>query len=816
MDQIDLNGEWEFKAVEAYVPAPDAAHKVRDWMPATVPGTAHTDLMANGVIPDPFLGTNENLVQWVSSVQWLYRRTFSVPAGMLKHDAVVLTCNGLDTYAEIRINGKLLAKTSNMFVEHRLDAKRILRGGENVIEILFDAPAVRAKSIEKRDGPLRVALEPHRVYVRKAQYAFGWDWGPALTTSGIWRGIAVEAYSGARVAHPFFRTASLGKRSALVEVTADVERFTRARLAIRVSVSDGKSTVQRLLPLSGTKVRCRIKIPAPKLWWPNGHGDQPLYTGTVAILRNGEEVSAVSEQFAIRTVALVQERDAEGKSFIISINGVRIFCKGADWIPCDTFLPRIPDSTYASLLRLAAGAHMNMIRVWGGGIYERDVFYHTCDRLGLMVWQDFMFACGEYPQEPWFLQQVRDEAAKVVKRLRNHPSIVVWCGNNECEMLFCTENPGKHPDDMRGAPIFRSILPALCRKLDGTRIYWRSSPYGEGLPNGVTNGTRHQWEVWSGWKDYREYEHDTGRFVAEFGFQAPANRATLEEAIDPAERHPQSRAMEHHNKQKDGPARLFRYLSAHHRVEPGFNAFIYTTQLVQAEALKCAVEHWRRRKFRTAGSLIWQLNDCWPVSSWSLVDSRLRPKPAYFYARRFFAPLLLSFKQAATGWEVWLTSDVRVRVDGRVRVSLRAFDGSVPWQQQSPCAISPDDSLPLLVVPREALAGHDASHHYLHATFEEGGIVRAENRSLLNEPKHCLFPRPRFITQVMQVQEGEFSIRIGSSSFVKDLRLELPGTDAAFDENYFDLDPGVEKTVRCVAAVSLREVRRTLHIGSLT
>ncbi|HMD13440.1 MAG TPA: glycoside hydrolase family 2 protein, partial [Bacteroidota bacterium] len=322
-----------------------------------------------------------------------------------------------------------------------------------------------------------------------------------------------------------------------------------------------------------------------------------------------------------------------------------------------------------------------MIRVWGGGIYEQDIFYNLCDQMGLMVWQDFMYACGEYPQVGWFLRQAKIEAEQVVKRLRNHPSIVLWCGNNECEWLFCTENPDKTPDDMTGSKIFRKILPEICNAFDGSRPYWRSSPFGKDFPNAESNGNHHQWMVWSYWKDYKEYEKDQARFITEFGFQAPANRRTFEEMTVPDDRQPQSPVMEHHNKQVEGTERLLRFQAAHYRLSTSFDGFIYKGQLVQADALKCAVEHWRRRKFLTSGSLFWQLNDCWPVSSWSVVDSSLQPKAGYYAAKRFFAPVLLSFKQTDKGVEVWVTNDRLERFSGEITVQMKSFQGKSFWKK---------------------------------------------------------------------------------------------------------------------------------------
>jgi len=810
---IDLSGTWKFKAAGTKGALPSGP-RTRRWMTGQVPGTVHTDLMANKVIPDPFRRTNENDVQWVDKQQWVYRREFTVPASFLAEKAVQLFCGGLDTYALIMINGRRAGVTSNMFVEHRLNVKRLLKEGKNTIEILFDSPVTRSKALEAKHGPLRVALEPHRVYVRKAQYSFSWDWGPKLTTSGIWRAIALQAYSGGRLARPFARVVSLNRREAVVELTAEIERAGDTHLSMRVTVAGEGLFIEDVMHLRGNRGRCRIRIPDPKLWWPNGMGDQPMYKAIFSLVRDGEDVDDVAVPFAIRTVELIQERDREGKSFVISVNGVKTFCKGADWIPCDSFIPRIADATYETLLGMAKEAHMNMIRVWGGGIYEQDVFYNTCDRLGLMVWQDFMFACGEYPDQPWFLRQVAEEAAEVVTRLRNHPSIVVWCGNNECEWLFCTENPDKTPDEMTGAAIFRDILPSACKALDGTRIYWRSSPFGGGFPNDESNGTHHQWSVWSAWKDYREYEKDTARFVAEFGFQAPADIRTFAEVMLPGDLRVQSPVMEHHNKQVEGPERLYRFQAAHHQVGGDLDEFIYKGQLVQAEALKCAVEHWRRRKFNTAGSLFWQLNDCWPVSSWAVVDSALRPKAGFYYAKKFFAPVLISIAPPLR--EIWLTNDTMEAVRGRVVVTLRSFDGRIVWKRETASLIPANKSVRALLLPARSFEEVDPARHYLLARLTVKGRTIAENRQLMAEPKHCRFGTPEVQAMIREVREGEYTLTLRSSAFVKNLRLEVKNAAVLFSDNYCDIDAGEPKTLRCTTRLNLSDLRRRLTMRWLT
>ncbi|HXX63492.1 MAG TPA: glycoside hydrolase family 2 protein, partial [Bacteroidota bacterium] len=512
-------------------------------------------------------------------------------------------------------------------------------------------------------------------------------------------------------------------------------------------------------------------------------------------------------------VRLLQEKDASGRSFVVEVNGRKMFAKGADWIPSDSFIPRTPLATYNRLLRMAKDAHMNMIRVWGGGFYENDTFYDLCDRFGLMVWQDFMFACGEYPETRSFLKDVEGEAVKAVRRLRNHPSIVVWCGNNECEWLYCTENPGKTPEDMSGARIFRDLLKDVVRREDGTRPYWRSSPFGQGPPNSESNGNHHQWGVWSFWKDYPEYEKDNARFVTEFGFQGPASLKTIREVTVESDRRVQSAVLEHHNKQVEGPERLLRFLVAHYRLPATLEDFVYTGQLLQGEALKCAVEHWRRRKYKTAGALFWQLNDCWPVISWSVIDSKLRPKAAYYYSRRFYAPLLVSFRKSESGLELWLTSDLTSALHGTMEVSALSFSGRRLWRRKKAVVHPADGSACVLMLPADPAL--DPARSYLFARFTSREGPAAKNRFYFSEPKHLALPDPSLSWSVAHSPAHGIRVTVRARRLARCVWLDVEGGDAFFDDNAFDLDPGTEKTVLCLTDLPPHLLKRNLRVRSL-
>lgn len=813
MKRIDLQGPWEVKARDVYQSLPVQYQRTLEWIPAQVPGTVHTDLLRQNIIPDPYYRMNENDVQWIENLQWIYRRTFSIDAVTLKEKRIELVAEGLDTYASILINGKTAGESGNMFVDHRFDVKRYIHEGKNTIEIIFDSPVMRSKALQKKHGTLQVALEPHRVYVRKAQYSFSWDWGPKLTTSGIWRPIYVEASSGPVLRNPFVKTIELKKKSATIELSVDIEHFV-SPVSVTVKIEGEYFSEEIVKRANSSTIRLRMKIDHPNVWWPNGYGNHPLYTATFTLNSGNGEGSEVTTTFGIRTIELLQEKDAEGKSFIIKVNGEKIFCKGADWIPSDNFIPRIQDSTYERLLTMARDANMNMMRVWGGGIYEQEIFYNLCDRLGLLVWQDFMFACGEYPQTSWFLKSVGDEAEKAVTRLRTHPSIAVWCGNNESEWLYCTENPGKTPDDMTGAVIFRKLLPDAVKKLDGTRPYWRSSPFGSGFPNEESNGNHHQWQVWSFWKDYKEYENSKARFVTEFGFQAPATLKTWEEATQPDDRHPQHPVIEHHNKQVEGQERLFRFQAAHYRLGKDFNDFVYRGQLVQANALKTAVEHWRRRKFNTAGALFWQLNDCWPVSSWSVIDSGLRPKAGYFYAKRFFADVLVSMKRSGNKIEVWGTNDTLETVNCILDARILSFKGETHFALSEEISLKANSSSKIGEIP---------VHDDRELKYDRYAVVRlasnnntlSENRFFFSEPKHLHLPVPRITCTVSAKNGLGYQLHLRTDLFAKDVFVAIDGHDIDVQDNYFDLDAQTSKVLSCNLSEQVQDIEKKMIITFL-
>jgi beta-mannosidase len=643
-----------------------------EWLPAKIPGTIHQDLINAARIPDPYLGLHERDVQWIGERDWLYRCMFDVSADMLRSFHVDLCFDGLDTVATVQLNGQTILTSDNMFVPHRIPIKNLLREGTNELTVLLDSPVRHSLQREEKYGA-RPAWNPnpHRLFLRKAQYHYGWDWGPILITSGIWRDVRLEAYDARIVDMHIAPEVAADLGSATIPVTLTGQAGEWANLSL--IDPDGNVIDETIISGDTNTFRHTFTVNTPRLWYPNGYGDQPLYTVRAKLRHDSHVVDEREIRIGLRRLRLVQEPliDEPGRTFLFEINNTPIFGGGANWIPADSFTPRVDAERYRRWIKLAAEANMVMLRIWGGGIYEEDVFYDLCDQYGIMVWQDFMFACGMYPAHESFLASVRAEAEANVIRLRHHPSIVLWCGNNEDYQIAESKNaydPAFNGDfvhsEFPAREIYERLLPEVCAANDPTRPYWQGSPYsGQTLTPDPTVGDRHSWEVWhANMDDYRNYTKYSGRFVSEFGMQSFPVMSTIEAAIEPNERYIGSRTMDFHNKgDRPGMPRLMNYVLGNLRVPVELEDLVYGSQLIQAEALSSAYSLWRRQwrgagRYAVAGALVWQLNDCYPVVSWALVDYYLRPKPAYYVTKRKLAHTVVEMARNGDQIEVWAST----------------------------------------------------------------------------------------------------------------------------------------------------------------
>jgi beta-mannosidase len=667
-----LNGAWEMRQ--------DGSTEV---IRARVPGCVHLDLMNAGKIADPFYGDNELKVSWVHESGWTYERSFEPDAELLSADRVFLECDGLDTIADVSLNSRVLGHADNMYVPHCYDLTGKLSNGPNSLRIRFHSPVAFARPHMKA-APLHCPgdSKPGSVYTRKSPSQWGWDWGPKIPTTGIWRPIRLVGYYVARLEDLRVRQRHRnGEVTLIVEVA--VESFRKAECELRVTLTHPDGRAESLsAPVKGSTARLQVPVSDPQLWWPNGYGEQPLYRVDATLVCGGEELHTISRQVGLRTLKLERKKDRWGESFTFVVNGVRVFCKGADWIPADQFPPRISDDHYRHLIRSAANANMNMLRVWGGGYYEDERFYDLCDEHGILVWQDFMFSCAQYPVAEWYLANVRKDIEHSIRRLRGRACLALWCGNNEMEWFlaggFGGEQNARYREDY--SKIFHELIPPIVAELDPDTAYWPSSPSSDepfADPNSQDRGDGHYWDVWHGRKPFTAYRDQFHRFMSEFGFESLPSVETCRSFAPEEELNITSYTMENHQKNSAGNGLILYYLAHTFRFPKDFEKMVYVSQLLQAEAMRYGVEHWRRNRGRCMGTLYWQLNDCWPVASWSSIDYFGRWKALHYFAKRFYSPVLLSVREEATRAEIHVTNDLTKPVQARVGWSLERLDGEV-------------------------------------------------------------------------------------------------------------------------------------------
>lgn len=801
MKHLLLADGWQWKQRNGDLAIAADFASLDGWTSATVPGTIHQELLATGQIPDPFLALNEQETQWVGECDWLYRCSFVVPAGFAgAQEELALVCAGLDTFATVWLNGTQILQSENMFLPSRVAVNELLKPGRNELHLLFRSALLCGKEREEQYGKRMVWNgDTSRVYVRKAQYHYGWDWGPTLLTAGPWQPVSLEAWS-ARIAD--FNCApevasDLASASLPVHVAIEMGARTAVsglELHLALFSPAGEMLAETRLPVADSALQHTFLLPHPELWWPSGYGAQPLYQLVATLVQNTETLDRQTQRLGLRRLRLVQEpfADEAGSSFCFEINNTPIFCPGANWIPADSFLPRVTAEQYRSWLQLAVDAHMVMLRVWGGGIYEQDAFYQTCDEMGLLVWQDCMFACGIYPTCDWFLASVSAEVEAQVRRLRAHPSIVLWCGNNEDQMV-AEVTAGFDPGAVERAVaetlpayrIYEQLLPEIFARLDPTRPYWPGSPYGGARCNASELGDQHVWAVWHQGVAYQDYGKLAGRFVSEFGMQAYPDLTTITSFAEPGERYPQSRTLDHHNKATGGPGRLASYLVENVRIPEKLDDYVYATQFIQAEALTSALRSWRRRwqgagRAYVAGALVWQLNDCWPVTSWALVDYWQRPKPAYYALKRAMAPLTLGLaSKSPQSAEIWAVNSHLYAVEGIVHLQSWTLEGQLLQEQQLPVVLASNRATELGSIELQA-----AGPQVLTAQLLQGQKVVAR-AALWPEPfKYLALSDPELLIEKLDEQR----VRIQSRRVAKGVWLSATRL-VKWSDNMLDLWP---------------------------
>ncbi|MEU3514853.1 glycoside hydrolase family 2 protein [Streptomyces sp. NPDC006654] len=772
-------------------------------LPARVPGCVHTDLIDAGVIPDPFIGENEREVAWVGRRDWTYSRPLGLPTGT--HERTDLVFEGLDTAAQITLDGTVLGRTRNMHRSHRFD----VTGSSGELRVLFTSAYSEAEAVRALTGDRPNAYPEPFQYIRKMACNFGWDWGPTVVTAGIWKPVRLERWSTARLdrVRPLV---TVTDDTGHVELHLEVERTESGAsrsLAARATVAGVEVTA----PVEGDRAVVVIDVPQPEVWWPRGYGEQRLYDVELTLLDAADGTAEPlpldiwRHRVGFRTVELDRTPDEHGTGFTFVVNGVRVFARGVNWIPDDVLPSRVTPERYRERLAQAAAANVDLVRVWGGGLYESDAFYDACDELGLMVWQDFPFACAAYPEEQPLRGEVEAEARENVVRLMPHPSLMVWNGNNENLWGFRDWDwePGLAGDSW-GEGYYLGLLPRIVAELDPTRPYTAGSPWSgswDHHPNDPAHGTHHSWEVWNR-LDYTAYRASVPRFVAEFGWQAPPAIATLRRALPGEELAPDSPGMLHHQKADDGNGKLDRGLERHFTVPVGdFDRWHYLTQVVQARAVATGIEHWRANWPVCAGTIVWQLNDCWPVSSWAAIDGDGRFKPLYHELRRVYADRLLTLQpegdrlvvavinQSAAAWRTEVVLR-RLTTDGQTLLEARLdVDAAARTVVRLP--------VPLHLVPTDR-----SPEEYLVA---EADGLRSFHFAAADRDLH--HPRPRYDVQLRPVSGAgdKVDLVVTAHTLVRDLLVQADrlSPDASADRGLVTLLPGEQVRIRIDGAPRL-------------
>lgn len=788
MRQLSLNGPWTLDI-------PGSAFTA---VPAEVPGSVYHDLLAAGRIPDPFYRDNETEALKLMEYDFHYSRAFQADGELLDCGAVLLRCEGLDTLAAVYINGAEAGRADNMHRVWEFDVKDLLREGENNIAVHFASPTKfirESYAADPADGTAD-AMEGFPS-LRKAHCMFGWDWGPRLPDAGIWRDISLLGVDTARIRDVLVKQFHEGGRAAL-EIDTHIARLTDAPAEVRVSVTAPDGTV-----LTGAGETCRIEVPDPRLWWPAGYGGQPLYRVEAELVSGGTRLDVWSRRIGLRTMTVSRVKSEHGESFSHCVNGVDVFAMGMDYIPEDSLLPRVTPERTRRLLEDARAANVNTIRVWGGGYYPDDYFYDICDELGLLVWQDFMFACAVYNLTDAFEETITAEFVDNIRRLRSHPSLALWCGNNEMEQFA---GSGMWIRAMRQKSdyikMFQYIIPKVLKAEDPQAFYWPSSPSSGGdfdEPGDPSRGDVHDWDVWHGLKPFTDYRNYLFSYVSEFGFQSFPCMETIESFTLPEDRNIFSYIMEKHQRNATANGRIVTYLSQNYLYPATLDKLVYASQLLQAQAMQYGVEHWRRNRGRCMGAVIWQLNDCWPVASWAGIDYFGRWKALQYYARRFFAPVLVSCHEEGLVNQEDIsvnTEHIDPRKTARLNVSnetMEAFAGRIDWSLRRPDASVIEEgrfdvavpALDALWLPEQDFTKYGPYDcYYAYRLTDRAGHTVGEGSVLFCAPKHFRFRDPGLTVRL----EGDEAV-VTASAYARSVEVQC-GPDVLLEDNYFDMNGG--------------------------
>ncbi|MRT92051.1 glycoside hydrolase family 2 protein [Ancylomarina sp. 16SWW S1-10-2] len=815
---ISLNEGWSYKEVGG-----------NHYGAATVPGTIHTDLLNNGQIEDPFEGTNEKDLQWIDKKDWVYETSFVLSKETCDKDRLELHFNGLDTYADVYLNDHLILEAFNMHREWTVDVKSFIKEGDNKLKIYFHSPIKRglelydaspyaypANNDQSENGGLK--NKKVSVFTRKAGYHYGWDWGPRFVTSGIWRSVELRCWNDLNIQSVYIKQPSVSAEKAKLVACLDINSEKKINGEIKIfnhsdHVEVANMTVQMKKGINN--ISLAFEIINPKLWWPNHLGAPNIYNFEAQVLVDGSIVSKKSLSIGLRSVKLVREADKDGESFLFEINGVRVFAKGANYIPNDSFLPRVTKADYEKVVADAVDANMNMLRVWGGGVYEDDYFYELCDRKGIMVWQDFMFACSMYPGNDEMLENIEKEAIDNVTRLRNHPSIVLWCGNNEINTAWHQYGEGgwgwkeRYSKEQQKeiykayTDIFHKILPKVVADLTDLD-YWPSSPQAGYEPNRhasdvTTSGDMHYWGVWHALHRFEDFDKYKSRFMSEYGFQSFPDFETVKTYTTPNDYDIESDVMTAHQRSGIGNLRIKEYMGWYYNIPKDFEQFLYMSQVLQARGICMAIEAHRRAMPYCMGSLYWQINDCWPVASWSSTDYYHKWKAVHYAVRDAFKPIMISTVNKGNNVDVFVVSDLLKDKNAQLKMQVIDFSGEVLFQKTDDITINKNTSTKLEVLKTSNISHFKKSENILVLSLFENGKKISTKIHYFDVPKNLKLPKTDISIDIEETKEGTY-LNVSSNALVQNLYLYDKRSGLVLQDNYFDLLPGETKRIKVLSS----------------
>ncbi len=817
--------------------------RLTNWYPATVPGVVHTDLLQNKIIEDPFFRLNERGLQWIDKEDWVYETCFTLAADMMRKENMELVFEGLDTYADVYLNDECILKADNMFRRWSIPVRQYIREENNILKVYFHSPVkidvpkwdalpyqYPASNDQSENGGL--FNKKISIFARKAGYHYGWDWGPRLVTSGIWRPVYIRAWSDLRINDVFIEQKEVGAGRAVIagHVELDADKDMDGVLVTITDEATGRvlGEWQADLKRGTNRVTVDFVLHKPKLWWSNGLGEPFLYRFRTDIIAGGELLDSKTERVGIRSLKVVHQPDKDGHTFYIELNGRPVFAKGANYIPSDNFLPRVTPENYKRTILDAAGVNMNMLRVWGGGIYENDVFYDLCDEHGIMIWQDFMFACSMYPAEGALLDNIHQEAVDNVKRLRNHACIALWCGNNECQDAWLgwgwkceIERQNKEYADKIWAQYrqqYHVTLPGVVREYAPGTFYWPSSPFAfEGEMSGTTDGDRHYWSVWHGKAPISDYDSEKSRFFSEYGFQSfPEFDSVKRYAPYPEDWDIRSEVMMSHQRGGDHANGLIEtYLLNEYKKPRDFRAFLYMNHVLQGDAIKTAIESHRRQMPYNMGTLFWQHNDCWPVASWASRDYYGRWKAQHYYVRKAYDDILISSVVEEDDLKVYAVSDRLENTSGRLQLQVCQFDGTVVHHWGKSVGISGNDSRVCFSAPlAKLLEGANRGTVYVRVDYTDKSGRVYHNNYCLGKQKDMDYPKVDLQTEVRSI-EGGYEVTVSADKFARAVCLSVADNESVYSDNYFDVQPKSSVQVQVRTRLSAEAFNGSLRLTCL-